>query len=140
MNVLHVIFKVAGGEYAMPASDVLQMESYTGATLVPGARPFVVGIMQVRGRVVPVIDLRLRFGLPAVERTVDTRVVVGTFGERAVALVVDAAREVLKLDEAQMKPPPEIVSLEARGLVKAVAQLGPRILMVLNFAAVIGEE
>ena len=140
MSSLHVVFKVAGSEYALPAGDVLQMESYGGATPVPGAKPWVAGIMQVRGRIVPVVDLRARFGLPPAERTLDTRVVVGTHGDRAVALLVDAAREVIKLDEAQLKPPPEIVSREARGMVKAVAQVGSRLVMLLDFAKVIGEE
>lgn len=138
--VLHVVFKVAGSEYALPASDVLQMETFTGATPVPGARPWVAGVMQVRGRIVPVVDVRARFGLPAVERTLDTRVVVALHGERAVALLVDAAREVIKLDEAQIKPPPEIVAHEAQGLVKGVAQVGARIVMLLDFSKVIGEE
>lgn len=140
MSSLHVVFKVAGSEYALPAGDVLQMESYAGSTPVPGSKAWVAGIMQVRGRIVPVIDLRARFGLPPAAATLDSRVVVGTHGERAVALIVDAAREVIKLDEAQLKPPPEIVSQEARGLVKAVAQVGTRLLMLLDFAKVIGEE
>jgi purine-binding chemotaxis protein CheW len=140
MSALHVVFKVAGSEYALPAGDVLQMETYTGATQVPGSKPWVAGIVQVRGRIVPVVDLRARFGLPAAERTLDSRVVVATFGDRAVALLVDAAREVIKLDEAQLKPPPEIVSQEARGMVKAVAQVGQRLVMLLDFAKVIGEE
>ena len=138
--VLHVVFKVAGSEYALPASDVLQMESFTGATPVPGSRPWVAGVMQVRGRIVPVVDVRTRFGLPAIERTLDSRVVVALFGARPVALLVDAAREVIKLDEAQIKPPPEIVAREANGLVKGVAQVGTRIVMLLDFAKVIGEE
>lgn len=137
---LHVIFKVGGSEYALAASDVLQMESYTGATPVPGSRPWVAGVMQVRGRIVPVVDVRARFGLPPAERTLDSRVVVALYGERAVALLVDAAREVLKLDEAQIKPPPEIVAHEAQGLVKGVVQVGARIVMLLDFAKVIGEE
>ena len=140
MSSLHVVFKVAGSEYALPAGDVLQMESYAGATPVPGSQPWVAGIMQVRGRIVPVVDLRARFGLPKMDRTLDSRVVVGTHGDRAVALLVDAAREVIKLDEAQLKPPPEIVSQEARGMVKAVAQVGSRLVMLLDFARVIGEE
>ena len=140
MSVLHVVFKVAGSEYALPAADVLQMESFGGATPVPGARPFVAGIVQVRGRLVPVVDLRARFGLPPADRTVDTRIVVGTVGERAVALLVDAAREVLKIEEAQLKAPPDLVSKEARGMIKAVAQVGPRLVMLLDFAKVIGEE
>ena len=140
MTALHVVFKVGGSEYALPARDVLQMESYTGATPVPNARPYVAGITQVRGQVVPVVDLRARFGLPAAERTLDSRVVVASRGERAVALLVDSAREVLKLDESQLRPPPEMVSQEAHGLVKAVAQVGERLLMLLDFAQVIGEE
>ena len=140
MSVLHVVFKVAGSEYALPAGEVLQMESFAGATPVPGARPWVSGIAQVRGRIVPVVDLRARFGLPPADRTLDSRLVVGTLGERAVGLLVDAAREVIKLEEAQIKPPPELVAHEARGMVKAVAQVGARLVMLLDFAKVIGEE
>jgi purine-binding chemotaxis protein CheW len=70
MSTLHVVFKVAGAEYAIPASEVLQMESYTGATPVPGAPAHVAGLMQVRGRVVPVVDARARFGLPLVDRQI----------------------------------------------------------------------
>ena len=140
MSTLHVVFKVAGSEYALPAADVLQMESFTAATPVPGTQPWVTGIMQVRGRIVPVLDVRKRFGLPAAEHTLDTRVVVATHGTRAVALLVDAAREVLKLEDGQIKPPPEIVTREAHGLVKAVAQVGTRLVMLLDFAKLIGEE
>ncbi len=139
-GTLHVVFKVGGSEYALPAADVLQMESFTSATPVPGSRPWVAGVMQVRGRIVPVVDARVRFGLPPLERTLDSRVVVAMHAERAVALLVDAAREVLKLDPSQIKPPPEIVAREAMGLVKGVAQVGPRIVMLLDFAKVIGEE
>lgn len=139
-GVLHVVFKVGDSEYALPAEDVLQMESFQGATKVPGTKPWVTGIIQVRGRVVPVVDMRARFGLPPADRTMDTRVVIGSHNDRAVALLVDAAREVLKLDEAQVKPPPEIVAQEARGLVKAIAQVGDRLVMLLDFAKVIGGE
>jgi purine-binding chemotaxis protein CheW len=140
MSVLHVVFKVSGSEYALPAADVLQMESFTGATLVPGSKSWVSGIIQVRGRIVPVLDVRARFGLPAQERTVDSRVVVAMHGERAVALLVDSAREVLKLDPAKMEAPPQIVAQEAQGLVKAVVQVGKRLIMLLDLAKLIEEE
>lgn len=140
MSVLHVVFKVDGAEYALPAADVLQMESYTGATPVPGAPPHVAGLVQVRGRVIPVVDARVRFGLPPVPRTLDSRVVVGQLGTRTVGLLVDSAREVLKLDPAQVKPPPPLVVEGARGLVKAVAQVGPRLVMLIDFPRVVGEE
>ncbi|NOJ81048.1 chemotaxis protein CheW [Myxococcus xanthus] len=140
MSVLHVVFKVDGAEYVLPAADVLQMESFTGATPVPGAAPHVAGLVQVRGRVIPVVDARLRFGLPPVERTLDSRVVVAQLGGRVVGLVVDSAREVLKLEPQQLKPPPPLVVEGARGFVKAVAQVGPRLVMLIDFPRVIGEE
>jgi purine-binding chemotaxis protein CheW len=138
MSELHVVFKVQGSEYALPAADVLQMESYAGATMVPGAKPWVTGIIQVRGRVVPVVDVRARFGLSPHAQSGDSRVVVATHGERAVALLVDSAREVLKLDPAQVAPPP-LVAQEAQGMVKAVAQVGQRLVMLIDLARLMEE-
>lgn len=138
--VLHVLFKLDDTLYALPADVVLQMETYSGATFVPGAPPFVAGIIQLRGRVVPVIDLRVRFGLPPRERSLETRVVVGEEQDRTVALVADSAREVVRIAPSQLKPPPRLVDEGAKGFVRAVAQLGDRTVMVLDFAKVIGEE
>jgi purine-binding chemotaxis protein CheW len=138
--ILHVLFKVDETLYALPAEVVLQMESYTGATVVPGAPSFVAGIIQLRGRVVPVVDLRARFGLPPRAPTLETRVVVGEQHDRTVALVADSAREVVRMTPSQLKPPPRLVEDGAKGFVKAVAQLGDRTVMVLDFGKVIGEE
>jgi len=140
VTVLHVVFKVAGAEYAMAAADVLQMESYGGATSVPGVAAHVAGIVQVRGKVVPVVDLRARFGLPRAEPTLDSRLVVGQSGSRPVALLVDSAREVLKLEPDQLEPPPRAVADDARGFVKAVARVGSRLVMLIDFDKVIGED
>jgi purine-binding chemotaxis protein CheW len=140
MSTLHVVFKVAGAEYIIPASEVMQMESFTGATPVPGAPAHVAGLVQVRGRVVPVVDARARFGLPPVDRTLDSRVVVGQLGSRTVGLLVDSAREVMKLAPEQLQPPPPMVAEQAQGFVKAVAQVGPRLVMLIDFSRVIGEE
>jgi purine-binding chemotaxis protein CheW len=100
----------------------------------------VVGIVQVRGRVLPVVDLRLRFGHEHSPVTADSRLVIGQHGERVVGLLVDKAREVVKLSRAQLRPPPPILAHDAGGFVKAVAQLGPRLIMLVDFAKVIGEE
>lgn len=138
--ILHVLFKVGDAHYALPASVVIQMETFTGATVVPGAPDFVSGIMQLRGRVVPVVDLRKRFGLPPGVASLETRVVVGQDKDRFVALVADSAREVVRMTPSQLKPPPRLVDHGTTGFVKAVAQLGERTIMVLDFAKVIGEE
>jgi len=138
--ILYVVFKVAGADYALAASVVLQMESFAGATMVPGAPPHVAGIIQLRGRVVAVVDLRRRFGHTPKEPGPDTRVVVGEHAGRTVALVADSAREVMRLAPSQLKAPPRLVDDGTSGYVKAVAQVGDRTLMILDFAKVIGEE
>ncbi len=137
---LHVVFKVGGAEYAMAAADIVQMESFQGATPVPGTSPHVAGVVQLRGRVLPVVDLRARFGLPPAERTLDSRIVVGQDGARAVALLVDCAREIVKLDGGQIEPPPPAVAEDSQGFVKAIARIGPRLIMLIDFHRVIGEE
>ncbi len=139
-RLLFVIFKVDDADYALSSDEVLQMESFSGATAVPGSEPFVAGIIQLRGRVVPVVDLRARFGLPPRATTLETRVVVGQHGERTVALVADSVREVLRIAPSEIKAPPRLVDVGGQGFVKGIAQLGPRTILVLDFAKVIGEE
>jgi purine-binding chemotaxis protein CheW len=137
---LHVLCKIADVEYVLPAADVLQMESFAGATKVPGAAEQVAGLVQIRGRVVPVLDMRVVFGLDKVEPTIDSRVVVMKRGERTVGLLVDSAREVLKIPAGDFHPPPPVVTQQTDGLVKAVAQSGNRLLMLIDYTKVIGEE
>jgi purine-binding chemotaxis protein CheW len=140
MNALYVLFKVADAEYAVSAADVLHMESYSGATHVPGAPAYVAGLMQSRRRVIPVVDLRLRFGLPQANPTLDSRVVVVQTGERAVGLLADSAREVRHIPDAEFRPPPELIAEQSSGYVTKVAQAGARLLMLIDFHKVIGEE
>ena len=140
MSELHVLCKIADAEYVLPAADVLQMESYSGATNVPGAAGSVAGLVQIRGHVVPVLDLRVVFGLPKIERTIDSRVIVMQHDGRTVGLLVDSAREVLKIPAADFQPPPPVVVQQTDGMVKAVAQTGNRLLMLIDAAKIIGEE
>jgi purine-binding chemotaxis protein CheW len=138
--VLFVIFKVGDAEFALGADSIFQMESFTGATAVPGAPPFVIGIVHVRGRIVPLIDLRLRFGLVPGPAFLENRIVVGMHGDRLVGLLVDSGREVLKIDPARFQPPPALLDEQAGGFIKAVAQVGARVILLIDFAKVIGEE
>jgi purine-binding chemotaxis protein CheW len=137
---LHVLFGIGDAEYVLPADEVLHVETYAGATHVPGAPPHVAGVMQIRRRVVPIVDLRVRFGLARIEPTLDSRVVVVREDERTVGLLVDRAREVVELSKEQFQPPPELVARESRGFVRAVARAGERLVMLIDCEKVIGEE
>jgi len=140
MIEMFVLFRVGEPTYALPASAVLQMESFTGATRVPGAPSYVIGLVQVRGTVVPVVDLRDRFGLPPIEHSLDTRMIVVEASGRRVALLVDSAREVAQLDRESFRPPPDAVRAQSSRFVKAIGQHDGRLLMWIDDQRVIGEE
>ena len=123
----------------MPAADVLQMESYPARRRCPAPRRSSPGSSRCAGASCR-CSISARASLPAVESTIDRRIVVGRHAGRPVGLLVDSAREVLDIPEEHFKPPPRMVADEAAGLVKAVAQIGPRLLMLLDFAKVIGQE
>jgi purine-binding chemotaxis protein CheW len=140
MTTLHVTFRVGTASYALPAAQVLHLESFEAATHVPGAPAYVAGLVQVRGRVVPVVDLRTRFGLPPIERTIDHRVVVVQVGTRIAGLLVDSAREVLQLDETSFEKPPDMLERQGAGFVTAVATVTKRLFLLIDVPRIIGEE
>jgi purine-binding chemotaxis protein CheW len=137
---LHVTFRVGNASYALPASQVLHLESYETATHVPGAPAYVAGLVQVRGRLVPVVDLRTRFGLPPIDHSLDRRVVVVQNGTRVAGLLVDSAREVVQIDEASYEKPPEIIEEQASGFVNGVATAAQRLFLLVDVPRIIGEE
>jgi purine-binding chemotaxis protein CheW len=140
MSELYVVFSVADSEYAVAAASVRQLESYQGATPVPGAAAHVAGIIQIRGQVIPVVDLRQLFGHPSVEPTLNTRVVVIEHGERRVGLIVDKSREILRIDRESVQSSPALVQQSSGGLLEGLVQLGTRLLMLLDLRKVVGEE
>ncbi|TMQ11546.1 MAG: chemotaxis protein CheW [Deltaproteobacteria bacterium] len=140
MSSLHVTFRVGTAEYAVPAALVLHLEPFEAATYVPGAPSYVAGLVQVRGRVVPVVDLRKRFGLPPIDRTFDHRVVVMQLGTRVAGLLVDSAREVIQLDEASFQDAPELIKQQANGFVTGVVTVRDRLFLIVDLPRVIGQE
>lgn len=141
MTTLHIAFKVGNAEYVVAASEVLHLESFTEATHIPGAPAFVAGLVQVRGKLIPVVDLRTRFGLAPTDRQLDNRVIVVSVGTRVAGLLVDSSRDVLRLDETKFEPPPDLIDAQSVGFVKAVTTIAPsRLLLVVDVPRVIGEE
>lgn len=137
MSTLHVLLEVAGAHYALPADQVLHMEAFEGATRVPGTAPYVLGLMQSRRKVVPVVSLRARFGLPEAAPDLAARVAVVQQGGRTVGLLADSAREVAHIPGDSFRPPPEMVAEQAAGFVKAVAQVKERLVMLIDIDKVV---
>jgi len=135
-----ILFKVAEAWYAAPTSQVVQLESFTGATKVPGTPAHVEGLVQLRGAVIPVINLRARFGLPLAAPTLDSRVIVVDLEGRRVGVLADSAREIRKLETDELRPPPDSIARQSRGLVKLIGAAGDRLVMLIDFDRVVGSE
>lgn len=115
-----VTFEAAGETYGLPVLCVEEVLRVTTITRLPYAPAPVRGITQLRGRVLPVVDLRVRLGQPAAEVGPRSRIVVVSSRGRALGLLVDGAREVVKLLPSAMEaPPPEVMS-ERSGFITAV--------------------
>lgn len=140
MNGLHVSFRVGNADYAVSAAQVLHLDSYDHATRVPGVPDYVAGLVQVRGRVVPVVDMRARFGLPPGEPTGERRVIVVQVGSRVAGLLADSAREVVQLDDSAFEPPPDVIAQQSNGFITAVATRDKRMFLLVDVPRVIGEE
>lgn len=139
-TALHVAFRVDTADYVIPAAQVLHLESFEAATHVPGAPAYVAGLVQVRGRVVPVVDLRKRFGLPAIDRALGHRVVVVQLAARVAGLLVDSAREVIALDDAGFQDAPELIKQQAGGFVTGVVTVRDRMFLIADVSRLIGQE
>lgn len=132
MTQSYILFGVAGATYALRSTEVQHMEMVEQVTPVPNAAPFVEGVVLSRGQVVPVVNLRVRFGFERAERTLRTRLLVVESGGRRVGLLVDQAREFLNIAEAAIQPPHEAVGGSSGGYLDGVATLGDRIVLILN--------
>jgi purine-binding chemotaxis protein CheW len=89
---------------------------------------------------VPVVDLRVRFGLPPIEHSVDHRVVVVQVGTHVAGLLVDSAREVLQFDETSFEELPEIIGLQGARFVTAVSTIAQRLFLLVDVSRILGEE
>src|SRR5512137_2566710 len=105
-----VVFDLANEFYGVSIAAVSEIIMLQPITYVPRAPAFVEGVTNLRGKVLPVIDLRKRFGLPAGEPTKSTRIVVTATNGVTVGMVVDAVSEVLRVSEQAIEPPSPIVT------------------------------
>ena len=133
----YILFIVAGTTYAVRSHDVLHMEMIDQVTPVPNVPGFVEGVVFSRGQVVPVINLRARFGFERAGFDLRTRLVVVQHGDRRIGLLADDAREFTTIADAAIHPPNEAIRGLNGSYLGGVATIGDRIVLVLNIPAVV---
>ena len=130
----YVLCELAGTTYALRSDDIDQLEMVGHLTPVPNAPSFVDGVTSVRGRVIPAVSLRARFGFERAPHDLRTRLVVVRAGGRVVGLIVDNAREFAAIPPETIQPPPEgMADLSSRYL-RGMAHFGDRLILILDVA------
>lgn len=133
----YVLFNVAGTTYAIPSGHVRHMEMVEQVTPVPNAPPFVEGVVFSRGQVVPVLNLRVRFGFERAPRDLRTRLIVVESSGRIIGLLADAAREFVVIPDASIQPPNDAIGGLSGNYIDGIATLGERIVLMLKLTHVI---
>ena len=130
-------FRIGRETFGLPISLVHEIVRPPEITNVPHAPEYVEGVMNLRGRIVPVIDLRRRFGGAAIENSRKNRVLVVDVESRAVGLIVDSASEVLKISDAQIEPPPNVLTDTATSYVTGVAKYQGRLIILVDLKRIL---
>jgi len=132
-----VIFRLADEFYALEIQTVQEIVRMPSITAIPGAQAWVKGVTNLRGRVVPVIDLRRRCGLEAGEATPDSRIVVVNSSAGTLGLEVDAVTEVVRIPVDQIEPPAVLVLGADNGYIRGVAKLESRLVSLMDLEGVL---
>lgn len=134
-----IVFALAHEEYGVEVEKVKTIERMMPMTRVPKTYEFVKGVINLRGVVVPVIDLRGRFGLPESEYTDNSRIIIIAVNDMEVGLIVDSANDVIDVDSDLIQDPPEIVGGVRAKYLRGVAKLDERLLVLLNLKEVLNK-
>jgi purine-binding chemotaxis protein CheW len=140
----YLTFMLAGEEYGVDILRVQEIKGWDKVTRIPHTPGYVLGVINLRGAVVPILDLRRRFGLETIDFGPTTVVIVvrvmSGLTERTVGVVVDAVSEVYNVDAAGTKPPPDVCGSVDTVFVKALATIEEKMLILLDIDRLIGNS
>jgi purine-binding chemotaxis protein CheW len=132
-----VSFKIGDEEFGVEILKVQEINRMLDVTRVPNAPEYVDGVINLRGKVIPIIDLRRRLGMERKEHDKNTRIVVVELSGKVVGFVVDAVSEVLRIPKSVTEPPPPIVSGIEAAYITSVGKLEDRLLILLDLEKVL---
>nr|WP_102262209.1 chemotaxis protein CheW [Mesobacillus jeotgali] len=135
-----IVFQLNDKEYGVPVSQVKSIEKIMHITRVPHTNPFVKGVMNLRGVVTPLLDLRVRFGIEEQAYNESTRVIIVSVEDKEVGLIVDGANDVIDIPTSLIEPPPEVVGIAAEGFIDGVANLDKRLLILIDLNKILESD
>ena len=132
-------FKLGNEEYGIDILRVQEIRSYEEPTRIANAPPFIMGVVNLRGVIVPILDMRLKFNLSHVNYDTFTVVIVLNIGKRVVGMVVDAVSDVITLTPEQLRPVPEFNSTVASDHLLAIGAIDKRMLILVDIEALMSD-
>lgn len=135
-----VIFNLQDQVYGINIESVLEIIRMESVTRVPGTPDFIEGVINLRGKVIPVMDLSKRFGMPQSRVSSSTRVIIVEAGGVTVGMVVDAVSEVLRFPVTSIEPPPPMISGAGIEALRGIALVDGRLIILLDLGRVLHEE
>ena len=135
-----VTFRLASEEYGLPITKVQEINRLVPVTKLPQTPNFLEGIINLRGRIIPVIDLRKRFAMAISDHDDDTRIIIVEIKGQIVGLTVDAVTEVIRINTANIELPPESVAVDSR-YIDGVGKIDERLIILLDIDNILtGQE
>jgi purine-binding chemotaxis protein CheW len=132
-----VSFKLGSEEYGVDIGQVQEINRLVAITHVPRAPHFMEGVINLRGQLIPIIDLRTRFGMERADHSKNTRIVVTEIGAKRVGMVVDSVSEVLRLPLEQIEEAPEMISGVDTEYIRGVGKIDDRLIILLDLAKIV---
>jgi purine-binding chemotaxis protein CheW len=127
-----VVFRLGMEEYGVPITQVKEIIHFSKPTRIPRAPNFIEGVINLRGKIIPVLDLNKRFGLETTDYGDQARIVVVEINEHTVGVIVDEVSEVLRLSTNNIEPPPAIIAGITANYLHGVGKLDDRLLILLD--------
>jgi len=131
-TVQQLTFNLAGEEYGVDILSVREIRGWARVTRIPQTPEYLLGVLNLRGAIVPIMDLRLRFGLQRESYGDDTVVIIVAIAERLFGIVVDAVSDVVDIDPAAIKPVPDMGAVVDTRYLKGLATHVERMVMLLD--------
>jgi purine-binding chemotaxis protein CheW len=135
-----IVFALGQEEYGVEVEKVRTIERMVPLTRVPKTPSFIKGVINLRGVVVPILDLRARFGLETKEYNDQTRIIIVSSEDIEVGMIVDSASDVLDIDTDAIENPPEIVGGIKSKYLHGIAKVSERLLVLLNLEQVLDKQ
>lgn len=135
-----IVFKLENEEFAVSVLNIKSIERVLTITRVPGNPSFVKGVINLRGIITPVIDLRQRFHNKPTEFTEETRIIIINVEEISVGLIVDEANNVIDIDTNLIEPPPDVIGSKVVEYISGVVKVDERLLILLDLQKVLSNS